>query len=76
MILLYIFCFCSKEEIERCKQKDLLEEMLAEMTGEFPELSHVFVKERDIYLTYSLQMAAVPLPSPHSQNGKFLSFSN
>jgi pheromone shutdown protein TraB len=56
----------SKEEVERCKQKDLLEEMLAEMTGEFPELSHVFVKERDIYLTYSLQMSAIPQPSPHS----------
>ncbi|XP_054710031.1 traB domain-containing protein-like isoform X2 [Uloborus diversus] len=56
----------SKEEIERCKQKDLLEEMLAEMTGEFPELSRVFVKERDIYLAYSLQMSATPVPSPHS----------
>ncbi|XP_042901587.1 traB domain-containing protein isoform X2 [Parasteatoda tepidariorum] len=51
----------SKEEVERCKQRDLLEEMLAEMTGEFPELSQVFVKERDIYLTYSLQMAASPI---------------
>ncbi|XP_055936142.1 traB domain-containing protein-like [Argiope bruennichi] len=56
----------SKEEVERCKQKDLLEEMLAEMTGEFPELSQVFVTERDIYLTYSLQMAALPQLSPHS----------
>ncbi|GIY15391.1 traB domain-containing protein [Caerostris darwini] len=56
----------SKEEVERCKQKDLLEEMLAEMTGEFPELSQVFVTERDIYLTYSLQMAALPIISPRS----------
>lgn len=54
----------SKEEVERCKQKDLLEEMLAEMTGEFPDLSRVFVKERDIYLTYSLQMSATNMPSP------------
>lgn len=58
----------SKEEVERCKQKDLLEEMLAEMTGEFPELSHVFVKERDIYLTYSLQMSALTVPSPHNND--------
>ncbi|KFM61661.1 hypothetical protein X975_19160, partial [Stegodyphus mimosarum] len=58
----------SQEEVERCKQKDLLEQMLAEMTGEFPELSQVFVKERDIYLTYSLQMSAVPMPSTHSPN--------
>lgn len=56
----------SKEEVERCKQKDLLEEMLAEMTGEFPELSQVFVTERDIYLAYSLQMAALPQLSPLS----------
>lgn len=55
----------SKEEVERCKQRDLLEEMLAEMTGEFPALSTVFVNERDIYLTNSLQLAADQLqPTP------------
>lgn len=48
----------SKEEVEKCKQRDLLEEMLAEMTGEFPDLSTVFVKERDIYLAHSLHLAA------------------
>ncbi|XP_023231893.1 traB domain-containing protein-like isoform X1 [Centruroides sculpturatus] len=53
----------SKEEVEKCKKKDLLEEMLAEMTGEFPALSRVFVKERDIYLAYSLKLAASPLNS-------------
>lgn len=52
----------SKEEVERCKNKDLLEEMLAEMTGEFPALSKVFVKERDIFLAYSLRLAASPMP--------------
>lgn len=50
----------SKEEVERCKRRDLLEEMLAEMAGEFPALGTVFVHERDVYLTYSLQLAAVP----------------
>ncbi|XP_049804298.1 traB domain-containing protein isoform X1 [Schistocerca nitens] len=55
----------SKEEVERCKQRDLLEEMLAEMTGEFPALSTVFVNERDIYLTHSLQLAAdLQQPTP------------
>nr|CAG4652050.1 EOG090X0AQH [Triops cancriformis] len=48
----------SKEEVEKCKQRDMLEEMLAEMTGEFPALSQVFVKERDVYLAHSLQLAA------------------
>lgn len=48
----------TKEEVEKCKQKDLLEEMLKEITGEFPTLSSVFVAERDVYLTYSLQLAS------------------
>lgn len=51
-----------KEDVEKCKQKDLLEQMLKEMSGEFPELGRVFVKERDVYLTYSLQMATHHIP--------------
>lgn len=58
----------SKEEVEKCKQKDLLEDMLQEMTGEFPAMSRVFVEERDIYLTYSLQMACSPIPCMHSHS--------
>lgn len=54
----------SKEDVEKCKQKDLLEEMLKEMTGEFPGLSEVFVKERDTFLAHSLRHAAQPLPHP------------
>lgn len=54
----------SKEDVEKCKQKDLLEEMLKEMTGEFPGLSEVFVKERDTFLAHSLHHAAQPLPHP------------
>ncbi|XP_053377349.1 traB domain-containing protein-like isoform X3 [Mercenaria mercenaria] len=54
----------SKEDVEKCKQKDLLEEMLKEMTGEFPGLSEVFVKERDSFLAHSLKHAAQPLPHP------------
>ncbi|XP_078678473.1 traB domain-containing protein-like isoform X2 [Branchiostoma floridae x Branchiostoma belcheri] len=57
----------SKEEVEKCKQRDLLEEMLAEMTGEFPALSRVFVTERDQYLAYSLRLAARPVPSHDAQ---------
>lgn len=58
----------SKEEVEKCKQKDLLEQMLKEMTGEFPALSEVFVTERDVFLTHSLKNASLPLRSteePH-----------
>ncbi|RWS08216.1 traB domain-containing protein-like protein, partial [Dinothrombium tinctorium] len=58
----------TKEEVEKCKQRDLLEEMLAEITGEFPALGKVFVEERDIYLAYSLQLAASPIPDMYSVN--------
>lgn len=43
--------------------------MLAEMTGEFPALSRVFVGERDTYLAYSLSLAASPVPDPRSVTG-------
>jgi hypothetical protein len=46
--------------VERCKQKDLIAEMLAEMTGDFPKLYEILVKERDAYLARSLRLAAIP----------------
>merc|ERR1719402_1947412 len=52
------------EEVEKCKERDLLENMLAEMAGEFPALSRVFVTERDLFLAHSLQMAADAFPVP------------
>ncbi|KAK2145932.1 hypothetical protein LSH36_646g01023 [Paralvinella palmiformis] len=60
----------SKEEVERCKQHDLLEEMMREMAGEFPALSRVFVKERDLYLVHSLRQATQPMPRA-SEAGDF-----
>ena len=57
----------TKEDVERCKDRDLLHDMLAEMAGEFPALASVFVDERDIFLTHSLQMAADAIPA-HAQN--------
>ncbi|KAF2905919.1 hypothetical protein ILUMI_00248 [Ignelater luminosus] len=56
----------SKEEIERCKRRDMLEQLLAEMAGEYPALGEVFVDERDIYLTHSLQMAATSRLHPRT----------
>ncbi|XP_073951569.1 traB domain-containing protein-like [Choristoneura fumiferana] len=49
----------SVEEVEKCKQKKMLEDMLEEMAEEFPALKRVFVLERDMYLCHSLQVAAV-----------------
>lgn len=48
--------------MEKFKQKDLLEEMLGEMTGDFPALSRVFVSERDTYLSQSLKACSQPQP--------------
>lgn len=48
----------SLEEVEKCKQKKMLEDMLEEMAEEFPALKRVFVVERDMYLCHSLQVAA------------------
>jgi len=59
-----------KEDVEKCKQKDLLEEMLKEMTGEFPGLSKVFVDERDTFLAHALKHAAQPLQHPIVPAGK------
>ncbi|XP_017472196.1 PREDICTED: uncharacterized protein LOC108363363 [Rhagoletis zephyria] len=50
----------SIEEVEECKQRDLLEKLMQEMAGEFPAFSDVFVKERDLFLCHSLQLAALP----------------
>ncbi|XP_067618292.1 traB domain-containing protein isoform X2 [Eurosta solidaginis] len=50
----------SIEEVEECKQRDLLEKLMQEMAGEFPAFSEVFVKERDLFLCHSLQLAALP----------------
>ncbi|XP_047506939.1 traB domain-containing protein-like isoform X1 [Pieris napi] len=51
----------SLEEVEKCKQKKMLEDMLEEMSDEFPALKRVFVVERDMYLCHSLQVAALQI---------------
>uniref|UniRef100_A0A182QP76 TraB n=1 Tax=Anopheles farauti TaxID=69004 RepID=A0A182QP76_9DIPT len=56
--LLFIDDDISIEEVEQCKRKDLLEEIMIEMADEFPAFGRVFIDERDLYLCHSLQMAA------------------
>ncbi|KAL9905628.1 uncharacterized protein ACN2A1_005390 [Glossina fuscipes fuscipes] len=48
------------DELEDCKQQDLLEKVTKEMAGEFPGFSNVFIRERDLFLCHSLQLAALP----------------
>ena len=66
------FDFFSPEDVERCKQKDLLAEMLAEMTGDFPTLYKVFVLERDQYLARSLRLSATPIEIHNPDGGNRL----
>ncbi|MBN3301906.1 TRABD protein, partial [Amia calva] len=54
----------SKEDVEKCKQKDLLEQTMSEMIGEFPDLHRTIVAERDMYLTYTLRQAARCVDAP------------
>lgn len=50
----------TKEDVEKCKSRDLLEELMVQMGGEYPEFHDVFVDERDMYLCHSLQVAITP----------------
>jgi len=57
------FMFCSSEDItsddvESLKQNDIIDQMLAELKGQFPSITRVFVQERDIYLAHSLWLVA------------------
>jgi len=47
----------SKEEIEKMKQKDMLETLLQEMAKDYPTLSQVFVHERDVWLAHALTVS-------------------
>ncbi|XP_043944721.1 traB domain-containing protein [Protopterus annectens] len=55
----------SKDDVEKCKQKDLLEQMMSELIGEFPDLHRTIVSERDIFLTFMLKQAAKQIELPH-----------
>ena len=57
--------------MEKCKQKDLLEQMMAEMIGEFPDLHRTIVSERDIYLTYMLKQAAKQIELPRASESNY-----
>lgn len=47
----------TQEDVEKYKSRDAIEKLMDELAEQFPALKEVFVKERDIYLTHSLQMA-------------------
>jgi len=45
------------EDVEKYKQKDVLEAMMEEMAGEYPQFTQVLVQERDTFLAYSMRVA-------------------
>jgi pheromone shutdown protein TraB len=47
----------------------MLEKLLLEMSDEYPELSRVFVSERDRFLSYSLRKCAQQIPIETNQTG-------
>lgn len=64
----YVF---SKEDVEKCKQKDLLEQTMSEMIGEFPALHQTIVAERDIYLTHTLRQATRCVETPSNAQSAY-----
>ncbi|BHF60539.1 hypothetical protein SprV_0100350400 [Sparganum proliferum] len=75
--LLFSFESITKEEIEAMKKHDLLEELLKNMAGSFPELSRVILEERDLFLARSIwevcgfphTPVAPPLNSKNDEEG-------
>lgn len=44
----------TESEVEKCKDKDILEQMLKELGGEFPGFKRVILDERNIYLAHTI----------------------
>ena len=47
----------TEEDIEKLKNKDILESVLIEMDNEMPAVSEIIIHERDLYLTESIRNA-------------------
>lgn len=69
--MLELCCVFSKEDVEKCKQKDLLEQTMSEMIGEFPALHQTIVAERDIYLTHTLRQATRCVEAPSNAQSTY-----
>ena len=59
----------TSEDVEKCMEQDMLEKLLLEMSDEYPELSRVFVNERDQFLSYSLRKCAQQIPIETNESG-------
>ncbi|UJR34326.1 hypothetical protein I4U23_021729 [Adineta vaga] len=59
----------TNEDVEKCMEHDMLEKLLLEMSGEYPELSRVFINERDQFLSYSLRKCTQRIPIETNESG-------
>lgn len=48
----------TQEDVEKCKDKDILERLLEELAGQFPGFKTVLLDERNIYLAHSIYQYA------------------
>lgn len=48
----------TQEEVEKCKEKDILEQLMQELGVEFPGFKRVILDERNIYLAHSIYNCA------------------
>lgn len=70
----HYYFIISPEDIEKCKEKDMLEQLMTEMAGTFPSLSRVFVEERDIFLAHSLKRSTCIDLGPTGKNRSQVEF--
>lgn len=47
----------SKQDVERYKRKSVVDQMIESLRQSYPAIARTFVTERDLYLTYHLQLA-------------------
>lgn len=58
----------TEEDVEKCKDKDILEQLLEELGGEYPGFKKVLVDERNVFLAHSIYKVAensVTSQGPH-----------
>ncbi|XP_043257505.1 traB domain-containing protein isoform X1 [Colletes gigas] len=55
----------NKEYVEIWKQRSLLNDVIAQLKQQYPSIEQVFITERDLYLTYTLQVACMPRCTPN-----------
>lgn len=49
--------YFSAEEVEKCKENDVLEQLLLELSNDYPALTRVLLDERNLYMTYMIRQA-------------------